>query len=219
MADTLSPDQTRAMLEAVARHVIARTELLTEADIAIGDGDHGIGMRRGFEAALEKLAATEATTPADCFKAVGQAIMSRTGGAAGAVFGTLFRSGAKAIADRPGFDADALAAFLETGVEMVKQRGGVDVGEKTMVDALVPAAAAARSSTAKGLVACMAAASAGADNGAEATRDLVATTGKARSLGDRSLGHVDPGALSVSLILTAMKDYVAGVHQNDGKKS
>jgi dihydroxyacetone kinase-like protein len=197
------------MLRAVAKHVIANVDRLTDADLATGDGDHGIGMRRGFEAALEALEAVESNDVASSFKAVGTAIVSQTGGAAGAVFGTLFRSGAKAFGAAAAMDAAGLAGFLETGLEFVMQRGGVVPGQKTMVDALAPAAAAAREAAAAGLQATLAAAAAAAAQGLEATRGMVATTGKARSLGERSLGHVDPGAITVVLILTAMRDFVA----------
>lgn len=209
MTHALDAPSTRDMLRAVARHVIANVDRLTDADLATGDGDHGIGMRRGFEAALESLDAVDTKDPAAAFKAVGSAIVAQTGGAAGAVFGTLFRSGAKAFGATDTLDAAGLAAFLEAGLEAVMQRGGVVPGQKTMVDALAPAAAAARASVAAGLPAALDAATAAAVQGLGATRAMLATTGKARSLGERSLGHVDPGAITVVLILTAMRDFVA----------
>jgi dihydroxyacetone kinase-like protein len=192
MRSALTEDETTAMLVAVATHVVANTDRLTDADMAVGDGDHGIGMRRGFEGALAKLADLKPAAPDEALKSVGTAILSKTGGAAGAVFGTLFRSGAKALEDRETLDAEGFATFLETGLAAVKQRGGVIEGQKTMVDALAPAAAAARAAAATGLEAAATAAAVAAAEGVEATRAMRATTGKARSLGDRSIGHVDP---------------------------
>src|SRR5690349_563756 len=132
MAETLDRDQSVAMLKAVSQSVIDQTDVLTDADLAIGDGDHGIGMRRGFEAALTALDTTPPDSIEAAFKAVGTAILSNTGGAAGAVFGTLFRSGAKAFAGRDVIDGESFAGFLEAGLEAVLKRGGVTEGQKTM---------------------------------------------------------------------------------------
>ncbi len=208
MADKLDAAGARDMLVAVSQSLIDQTDTLTDADLAIGDGDHGIGMRRGFEAALETLKASEPESVDAAFKATGTAILSNTGGAAGAVFGTLFRSGAKGFAGGT-VDGESFAAFLEEGLAAVLKRGGVTEGQKTMVDAIAPAARAARAKSAAGLPATVAAAAAASLKGVEATKDMIATTGKARSLGERSLGHPDPGAISISLILKAMQDFTA----------
>ena len=209
MADTLDAKQARDMLVAVSHSIIDQTDVLTDADLAIGDGDHGIGMRRGFEAALEALNSTDPDSVDLSFKATGVAILSNTGGAAGAVFGTLFRSGAKAFASGDKIDAASFAGFLEEGLAAVVKRGGVVEGQKTMVDALAPAARAAHDAADSGLVAATAAAADGALGGVEASKAMIATTGKARSLGERSIGHSDPGAISISLILIAMRDFCA----------
>ena len=197
------------MLVAVSQAIIDQTDVLTDADLAIGDGDHGIGMRRGFEAAMETLNGITEPEINVAFKATGMAILSNTGGAAGAVFGTLFRSGAKALADGDKIDAAAFAGFLEEGLAAVLKRGGVVEGQKTMVDALAPAARAARGAASGGLKKATAAAADGALQGVEASKGMIATTGKARSLGERSIGHPDPGAISISLILIAMRDFCA----------
>ncbi|WP_442580520.1 dihydroxyacetone kinase subunit DhaL [Mesorhizobium sp. ASY16-5R] len=209
MAEELDAAGARDMLLAVSQALIDQTDVLTDADLAIGDGDHGIGMRRGFEAALEALKASEPDSAEAAFKATGMAILSNTGGAAGAVFGTLFRSGAKAFAAAGTVDGPGFAGFLEEGLAAVLKRGGVVEGQKTMVDALAPAARAARAAAGGGLKAATAAAAEGALQGVEASKAMIATTGKARSLGERSIGHPDPGAISISLILKAMRDFVA----------
>jgi len=208
MADKLDAAGARDMLVAVSQSMIDQTDVLTDADLAIGDGDHGIGMRRGFESALEALKAGEPESVDAVFKATGMAILSNTGGAAGAVFGTLFRSGAKGFSGGV-VDGESFPAFLEEGLAAVLKRGGVTEGQKTMVDALAPAARAARAASGSGLKAASAAAASAALEGVEATKGMIATTGKARSLGERSIGHPDPGAISISLILKAMQDFTA----------
>lgn len=209
MAETLNARGARDMLLAVSQSLIDQTDILTDADLTIGDGDHGIGMRRGFEAALVVLNEAEPESVEAAFKATGTAILSNTGGAAGAVFGTLFRAGSKAFATGGQADGASYAGFLEDGLAAVLKRGGVVEGQKTMVDALAPAARAARASAPDGLVAATKAAASGALEGVEASKAMIATTGKARSLGERSIGHPDPGAISISLILKAMQDFVA----------
>ncbi len=202
----LDTEVVTEMLRGVAHAVIAQVDVLTDADLAIGDGDHGIGMRRGFEAALIALEATPATIDV-AFRTTGMAIMANTGGAAGAVFGTLFTGGAKAFAGCETITGDSFCGFLDAAQASVAKRGGVVEGQKTMLDALGPAARVAKGI--EGLPEAIAAAAQGAKDGAEATKDMIATTGKARSLGERSLGHPDPGAISVAIILDAMNGFVA----------
>lgn len=209
MTDTLEARAARDMMLAVSQFLIDQTDALTDADLTIGDGDHGVGMRRGFEAALEALNAGEPESAEAAYKAVGTAILSNTGGAAGAVFGTLFRAGSKAFAASGVIDDASFAAALEEGLAAVLKRGSVIEGQKTMVDALAPASRAARAAVGTGLAAATAAAAQGALDGVEASKGMIATTGKARSLGERSIGHPDPGAISISLILKAMQDFAA----------
>jgi dihydroxyacetone kinase-like protein len=217
MADTsLGAKDTVAMLQAVARAVIDRVDVLTDADLAIGDGDHGIGMRRGFEAVLAALEASPLDIDA-AFRATGMAIMANTGGAAGAVFGTFFTSGAKALAGADRIDADNVRRFLNAAQEGVAKRGGVTEGQKTMLDALAHATRAAGSAT--DLPSCLTAAAKGAEAGVEATKSMVATTGKARALGERSLGYPDPGAISVAIILSTMRDFVSAKETGKGEQN
>ncbi|TLU72015.1 dihydroxyacetone kinase subunit DhaL [Lichenicoccus roseus] len=213
MADELDAVAVRAMLLQVCTRMIENTDRLTEADQAVGDGDHGIGMRRGFTAARDKLEALEPASVAEVFKTVGTAVMAQTGGASGAVFGTLYRAGATACGDHA-LDAATFLAFLEQGLAAVQKRGGAVPGAKTMIDALAPAAEAARAAQADGLAAMIRAAADAAQQGVQASRDMIATTGKARTLGERSLGHPDPGAISMQIQLAAMQDYVAGQRED-----
>ena len=210
----LSAAEVAEMFRHVAAHIETNVDRLTQADQAIGDGDHGVGMARGFAAARQKLSAQPPAQPPDTvagvLRAVGMALLSATGGAAGAIFGTLFRGGARRLEDVAAFDASALAQFLEDGLQAVQERGHAALGDKTMVDALAPAAAQARALAGEALVVALAGAAVAAGEGMEATRDMLPAMGKAWPLGERARGHVDPGAVSMFLILEAMAEYAIG---------
>ena len=210
----LTTAQAATALAAACDAVVAAKDTLTKADQAIGDGDHGLGMARGFGAAAAALRAegAEFASVGEVFSAAGTAVLETSGGASGAIFGTMLRAPKKAL---PGdvLDAEALATALETGAQKVMERGKAEVGQKTMLDALVPAAAAARKAAAGGadLPAVARAAADAAAAGRDATSDMVAKFGKAKSLGERSLGHPDPGAMSVTILITALADAIDAV--------
>ncbi|MDA0196888.1 MAG: dihydroxyacetone kinase subunit DhaL [Bacteroidetes bacterium] len=197
------------MLKEVSQAIINNVDVLTDADRAIGDGDHGIGMRRGFEAALEVLESKNIKTVEEVFNTVGMAIMSKTGGAAGVVFGTFFCSGAKAFSNNAAIRGDNFVKFLEVAQAAVAKRGGVEEGQKTMVDAIAPAARSAKAANTEDIAVVFSAAARGALAGVEKTKSMIATTGKARSMGERSIGHPDPGAISISIILGAMQKFAS----------
>jgi dihydroxyacetone kinase phosphoprotein-dependent L subunit len=203
----LDAAQVAAMMKAVSRGIIARMDELTQADKAIGDGDHGVGMARGFEAVLARLAEGPGASVDEVFVATGAALMGSIGGASGAVFGTLFGEGGKALKGKGLFGAEELSLFLARGLEAVKRRGKAQAGDKTMIDALEPAALESSRHLDASIEEALSAASAAAAQGAETTKGMVAKTGKARTLGERSLGHADPGALSMSMILEFMLAY------------
>ncbi|MFM2587353.1 dihydroxyacetone kinase subunit DhaL [Vibrio sp. TBV020] len=198
---------TKDMMAYVAQKMVASEPVLTKFDQAIGDGDHGIGMERGFKAVSELLASDY--QPEDVSKLllkIGSTMMATMGGASGAIFGTLFRSGAKSIKGAQTLDTATLATFLAGGLQGVYDRGGAKPGDKTMIDALV--AAVEKSESLQGdLAANLPAISAAAAQGVEATKDMIATTGKAKTLGERSLGHPDPGAMSMAFILQFMCEF------------
>lgn len=210
MTAVLTSADVRSMLLAVSQAVIDNVDLLTDADIATGDGDHGIGMRRGFEAALEALEADGDLTIQDVFKKTGMAIMSKTGGAAGAVFGTFFRGGAGAFEGAEVMTPANFSVFLEQSKAAVSKRGGVEEGAKTMLDAVAFAERSVSTTDANVIGGVLKAAHEGALAGVEATKYMIASTGKARSLGERSIGYPDPGAISVSIIFGAMSCYASG---------
>ena len=179
---------------------------LMELDRQIGDGDHGENMNRGFTAVVAKLDALEAP-PAqvgDVLKLVATTLMSTVGGAAGPLYGTAYLRAAK-VAGLDALDGAAVVAVLEAGLEGIVARGKATTGEKTMVDAWTPAAQAAQAAAEGGSApeAVLDAAAAAAEAGAVATDPLIATKGRASYLGERSIGHRDPGAASSALILRA----------------
>ncbi|WP_438355003.1 dihydroxyacetone kinase subunit DhaL [Microbacterium sp. CJ88] len=184
---------------------------LTELDSAIGDADHGSNMARGMDAVVAKLEATPPATGGELGKTVGMTLVSTVGGASGPLYGTFFLRAGTAIGDAAPLDAAALGAALRAGVEGVVARGKAEPGDKTMIDALVPALDAwdaAASGGASVQEAADAAASAAA-SGRDATTPLVARKGRASYLGERSAGHVDPGATSATLLLDALRDALA----------
>ncbi|MFC0309279.1 dihydroxyacetone kinase subunit DhaL [Gallibacterium trehalosifermentans] len=201
--------ETRAMLLYTAEKMVDSEPMLTELDLKIGDGDHGIGMQRGF-AAVRDLLTNETFSPKDIgelFLTSGTKMMSSMGGASGAIFGTLFRAGGKAIAGKQEFDSKVLSLFLSAGSAAVFARGGAKPGDKTMIDALVAAEKQAEDIADQDLKISLSKVAEAAAQGAENTRNQVAVFGRAKSLGERSLGHVDPGAVSMSLILKYMSEY------------
>ena len=203
----LKPNQVRLMLLQVADAIIAAEPQLSQADRDLGDGDHGLGMKRGMEAVKAQLEPLDPGSAEQVLVSAGTAMMTSMGGASGALFGTLFRAGGKALAGRPAFDAEGLALFLETALEGVMKRGGAKPGDKTMIDALAPAAAKAREVAGGSLADALTAAHEAAVAGKEASKAMIAQFGRAKTLGEACLGFPDAGALSVTVILQAMRDY------------
>ncbi|MFI0357693.1 dihydroxyacetone kinase subunit DhaL [Actinomadura sp. 9N407] len=198
-----------AWIRHAADLVSADTERLTRLDAAIGDGDHGHNLDRGFSAAVAAL--PEDAPPGKTLIAAGRAIVSKTGGASGPLYGTALRRTGKAFGDAEDIDAPLLGEGLRAALDGVRELGQAEEGDKTMVDALAPAVAAYETALADGadLAACVRAAAEAAEKGAEATVPLQARKGRASYLGPRSTGHLDPGAASTALILRALAD-VAG---------
>jgi len=205
---SLTLDETKAMFMHVAHEMVSKQDLLTQADKAIGDGDHGIGMTRGFEAVLQKLNQKNFDSVGAMLQNIGTTLLMSIGGAAGAIFGTWFRGAATSLMDKMIFDSDALAGMLTDGLTAVKDRGKAKLGDKTMVDALEPAACDATAMKGHPLGEALAAATKAAQDGMENTKNMVATMGKAKTLGARAIGYPDPGALSTYLILSLMTEYL-----------
>ena len=185
--------------------VAANKELLTQLDSAIGDADHGINMDRGMTAVV---AALDEAAPADMSalcKQVGMTLVKSIGGASGPLYGTFFLRMASAMGSGDSEDAAVFAKALRAGVEGVVQRGRAEAGDKTMFDALAPALDAldAALASGSGLAAALADATIAAEKGRDATEPMVARKGRASYLGQRSVGHVDPGATSAAMLIAA----------------
>ncbi len=191
----LDEAQRRRLIESVARTMIEHAEELTALDSAIGDGDHGANMKRGFEAVLADLDKLSAEPLPAALKAAGMQLVMKVGGASGPLYGTLFMTLGKTLPEAP--DRAALAAALQSAIEAVKARGKADTGQKTMLDVLAPVQQELAGTGAFSAVVRRAHAA------AEATIPMKATRGRASFLGDRSIGHMDPGARSTSLIVDA----------------
>ncbi len=205
MSETLGVDWARTWIDATTQSVAERRDELGELDRLIGDGDHGENLSRGFAAASGRLAEAEPPeTICDVLKVVGGALMSTVGGAAGPLYGTAFMRAAKACTTAE-IDARGVVALLEAALEGVTTRGRATAGEKTMVDAWTPALAAARDAADRGSspAEVLEAAAEAARSGAADTIPLQATKGRASYLGERSVGHRDPGAESTALIIDA----------------
>ncbi|MBO1030805.1 dihydroxyacetone kinase subunit L [Tessaracoccus sp. SD287] len=205
MASTLDAEQVRTILLAACQAIIDAKEELGEADRAIGDGDHGQGMSNGFGAGMTALETAELPSVGAAFKTVGSAVLATSGGASGVIFGTMFRAPAKVLTGDV-LDAEGYAAALAAAAEQIGTRGKAKVGDKTMLDALVPAAEAARAAAGDGLAAAARAAAEAAEKGSESTIDMVAAFGRAKSLGERARGHRDPGSMSVVILLQTIAD-------------
>jgi phosphoenolpyruvate---glycerone phosphotransferase subunit DhaL len=188
-------DWIRRYADVVAEH---RMELV-RLDTAIGDGDHGTNMDRGMRKAVEKLDGTAVGDIGADLKAVGMALVSSVGGAAGPLYGTLFLQMGTATAGKDELDLDGWAAAVEAGVKGVQMRGKAEPGDKTMIDALLPALAALREGGQ--LPEALRRSADAAEDGMKATIPLEARKGRASYLGPRSIGHQDPGATSSYLLM------------------
>ena len=209
-ASSLNPSQVRSMVLKAADAIIAAEDFLSEADRNLGDGDHGIGMKRGMTAVKEKLAALDPAAPIDkIFTTAGMAMMSSMGGASGVIFGSFYLGGAKALAGIESLDATSFATFLQSACDAIMTRGKAQPGDKTMVDALHPAAAAAQAAVLHSLSDAAELIAAASEAGREASKEMIATLGRAKTLGQATLGHPDAGACSIAIILRTMADFIA----------
>ncbi len=188
----------RRLIEAIATRMITHAEELTALDQAIGDGDHGLNMKRGFEAVLAKADEIAAKSPAEALKAIGTELVMKVGGASGPLYGSLFLGIGKGLTGP--LDRAGLVAALQAGIGDVEKRGKSSVGQKTMLDVLVPVAARLAAG------ADLAAIRQTAAEAAAATVPMLAIRGRASFLKERSIGHMDPGARSSQLLIEAVCD-------------
>ncbi|HEY6797493.1 MAG TPA: dihydroxyacetone kinase subunit DhaL [Kineosporiaceae bacterium] len=203
--DAVDAEALGRWIREFARQVRAQRGVLTELDAAIGDADHGANLDRGMAAVVAALDADPPAAPAALLKATGMKLVSTVGGASGPLYGTLFLRMAVPAGGDGVLDAGGFAAALRAGLEGVVARGRAAAGDKTMVDALAPACDALDAALAAGasLGHALAIASAAADAGRDATVPMLARKGRASYLGERSVGHQDPGATSTALLVAA----------------
>lgn len=205
----MAPDLVGRLVDAAAAAIREHAAQLTALDQAIGDGDHGVNMRRGFDAIADARDELAALPLDQALHKAGMTLVMKVGGASGPLYGSLLMAMAKA--GRPD-DPGGIAAMLAEGIEAVKRRGRSDVGEKTMLDVLAPALQALQAGAADGATPTELAAKvrARAGDGLAATGPMRATKGRASYLGERSIGHLDPGAKSSALLIDAVCDVLAG---------
>ena len=205
---TCKADGVAAAVRAAAGVVAEHRVALSELDRAIGDGDHGENLNRGFTAVVAALDAGAPETPGAVLKLVATTLISKVGGAAGPLYGTAFLRASAKLGPAAELDVPALLDALRAGLEGVQARGKAVGGDATMVDALIPAVSAAEKAAEDGgdVAAVLTAAADAADRGAESTVDLVPRKGRASYLGERAVGHMDPGARSSALLLRAFAE-------------
>ena len=197
-------EKTRKLVEAVATIIIQHTEELTSLDQAIGDGDHGLNMKRGFDAVLTGLDAESGKSLAETLKYVGTTLVMKVGGASGPLYGTLFMTLGKELAAAP--DLDNFKQALAAAIAAVQKRGRSEPGQKTMLDVLVPVL----EELGKGGDGLPGRAKRCAFAAADATIPMLATRGRASFLGERSIGHMDPGARSSALMIEKISEFFGG---------
>ena len=200
--------KTRDIILKISEVIEEQKLFLTKLDAAIGDGDHGLNMAKGFGAAKEKLESSTFATPGDVLKAVGMALISKVGGAAGPLYGTAFLNASKVIAGKEELTLDDYKTMLGSALDGVKTRGKAVVEEKTMVDAIEPAFIALEEAVKNGdsTRVAMDKAVDAAKAGVEFTKTIIAKKGRASYLGERSIGHEDPGAMSSYIILKTIAE-------------
>jgi phosphoenolpyruvate---glycerone phosphotransferase subunit DhaL len=197
----------RSWLVTFAEEVADNRDLLTHLDSAIGDADHGVNLDRGLTAVVSALEGIDRATPGELLKTTGMTLVSSVGGASGPLYGTLFLRMSGSAGDEDSLKADQFAAALRAGLDGVVARGRAQAGDKTMYDALAPACDALDEAIAEGLAlgAALSRAAEAAQAGRDATIPMLARKGRASYLGERSVGHQDPGATSAALLVTTAR--------------
>ena len=197
-----------AIIEGMAKKIEAEKDYLTQLDNEIGDGDHGINLARGFEAVEKKLPSLAGGDIGALLKGVGMQLVSTVGGASGPLYGTAFMKAGMACQGLTELDGPAFIKAMEAAVDGIKMRGKATEGEKTMLDALCPALKVMQDEVAAGksLKEALQDAAAAAEKGVEYTKTIIATKGRASYLGERSLGHQDPGATSSLYLLQVLAE-------------
>ncbi len=211
----ITADDLKRMLQAISDLLNAHVDELNQLDANLGDGDHGTGISTGFTSASE--AVITQNTPTEVLKVAASAVMNRMGGSSGALFGTLLLKAALTVKDHMELSPVQFADMLIAGKDGVAQRGKAQPGDKTMLDALVPATTGFKDAIINGqsFIDALAVAVEAAELGAQATATMQAKFGRAKFLGERSIGHIDPGARSTTLMFQAIYTYWENTHHGE----
>ena len=205
------PEGIYQCISKISEKIIANKDFLTELDREIGDSDHGINMSRGFQAVMEKLSSEEKDIGA-VLKKVGMTLLSKVGGASGPLYGTAYMEAGKVMSGKTEINSEDMKLIFEAAISGIQKRGKAVKGEKTMLDALIPASErySQKISEGENLISALESSCEAAREGVEFTKTIIATKGRASYLGERSIGHQDPGATSATLTLEAILEYLKG---------
>lgn len=203
------PGKIYECISEIAEKIIANKDFLTELDREIGDSDHGINMARGFKAVVEKINPDENDIGATLKKS-GMTLLSTVGGASGPLYGTAYMEAGKVLAGKTEITPEDMKAVFEAAIAGIQKRGHAVRGEKTMLDSIIPASETYAQKISEGadIISALDAACKSAREGVEYTKTIIATKGRASYLGERSIGHQDPGATSATITLEAITDYL-----------
>jgi len=208
MVETINAENVASMIQATITLIRDNEQMLSKLDSATGDGDHGSAMVSAMNAADKALAEWDKASIQSLLKGVGWGMMCIDGGSTGPLWGSLFMGMSKGAGEAESLDCAAMADMFEAGLAKIQKQSKAQVGDKTMMDALIPAVGAIRAAAdaSASIDQALAAAADAAAQGAAATADMQAKFGRARNLGDRVIGHVDPGATSMSLLFKAFSE-------------
>ena len=205
--------ETISMIKAISDAATRRKEELCRLDSYVGDGDHGFTVERGFSAVKNVMDESEFQSPKEALETAGEELADTMGGAIGLIIGGFFTGGAEALEDKDEFEVQELYVLLSRGLEEIKLVGGAKEGDRTLIDALSPACDAYKSAMDDGKTfgECISIAASAAEAGAKATADMVTKQGRAKFLQNKSKGYIDAGAVTMSIIIEAMRDYINGL--------
>lgn len=208
--EELGAEETKKLILSVCGSLIAAEKELCELDSHVGDGDHGITISRGFKAVKEKIKAAGASSPGELFILTGSVLSETMGGAAGPVFGSIFSAMGEDLGGADSWGAENFYSMLNAALEEAMMAGGAERGDRTLIDALAPAAEAAKEAAGDSLRQILEKAVNAAEAGAESTKEMAAKKGRAKFLGDKSRGFKDAGAVSLCLVLKAIREFIPG---------
>jgi dihydroxyacetone kinase-like protein len=211
MSETVDYASVTAMLIKAAERVKENRDHLSQLDSATGDGDHGTAVAKVADAITATIEKDESKQLKKLLKDIGWAAMSTDAGSTSPLYGSLFMGMSEAVPEEGAIDCKAFAAMMESGIAKLRKNTKAEVGGKTMIDTLVPAMAAIQAAAdgGKNILEALTDGAEAADKGAESTKDMLATFGRAKNIGERAIGHIDPGATSMAILFNGLKEGLA----------